>query len=170
MPSAPAFSIARLCASLLVAAATRCLVYPLSCQSQQPAAPAQRQPVLVELFTSEGCSDCPPADALMAQLDQKKFVPGAQAIVLSEHVTYWNHQVWSDPFSFDAIDVRQQNYGQQFGLGSVYTPQMVVDGAAEFVGSDAVKLNRAVAHAAATPKLALTIADAHRTVDGSVVF
>ena len=155
--------------ALAVAVASAFLLLVRSGESQT-SAPALRQPVLVELFTSEGCSDCPPADALLAQLAQKQFVPGAQAIVLSELVTYWNHQGWSDPFSFDAIDVRQQNYAQQFGLGSVYTPQMVIDGAAEFVGSDGAKLNRAVAHAAATPKLALNIADAHRTVDDSVVF
>jgi hypothetical protein len=156
--------------ALTIAAASVLLLLAQSDESRTAAAPAQRQPVLVELFTSEGCSDCPPADELLAQLDQKQFVAGAQAIVLSEHVTYWNHQGWSDPFSFDAIDGRQQNYAQLFGLGSVYTPQMVVDGAAEFVGSDAAKLNRTVARAAAKPKLALAIGDAHRSADGSVVF
>jgi hypothetical protein len=135
-----------------------------------PVAAVSRQPVLVELFTSEGCSDCPPADALLARLDQQQFVPGADAIVLSEHVTYWNHLGWSDPFSFDAIDRRQQTYAQDFNLNSVYTPQMVVDGASEFVGSDSAKLNLAVARAASAPKPALTIDDAHRAPDGSVVF
>ncbi len=170
MPWRTHLLLRHICTALAIVAASVFLLLAQSDESRTAAAPAQRQPVLVELFTSEGCSDCPPADELMAQLDKKQFVTGAQAIVLSEHVTYWNHQGWSDPFSFDAIDVRQQNYAQQFGLGSVYTPQMVVDGAAEFVGSDAAKLNRAVAHAAVTPKLALNIADAHRTADGSVVF
>jgi len=145
------------------------LAVPRIAHSQRSSS-AERQPVLVELFTSEGCSDCPPADALLAKLDQQQFVPGAEAIVLSEHVTYWNHLGWSDPFSFDAIDSRQQNYAQQFGLDSVYTPQMVVDGAAQFVGSDVTKLDRAVARAAAAPKPALAIGDAHRAPDGSLVF
>jgi hypothetical protein len=132
--------------------------------------PEQRQPVLVELFTSEGCSDCPPADALLAKLDQQQFISGAEAIVLSEHVTYWNHLGWSDPFSFASIDARQQNYAQHFGLDSVYTPQMVVDGAAQFVGSDSAKLKQAVARAATAPKPALAISNAQRAPDGTVVF
>jgi hypothetical protein len=90
--------------------------------------------------------------------------------VLSEHVTYWNHLGWRDPFSLDAMDQRQQNYAKQFALDSVYTPQMVVDGAAELVGSDAAKLNRAVARAASTPKPALTIANVHRAPGGAVDF
>ncbi len=139
-------------------------------QTSRPTAPAQRQPVLVELFTSEGCSDCPPADALLAQLDARQFVPGAQAIVLSEHVTYWNHLGWRDPFSFADIDARQQNYAQQFVLDSVYTPQIVVDGSEQLVGGNSAELTRAVSRAAAIPKLALTIADVHRAPDGSVVF
>jgi hypothetical protein len=140
----------------------------LSGQAAQSA--AHRQPVLVELFTSEGCSDCPPADALLAQLDTAQSVPGAQAIVLSEHVTYWNHLGWRDPFSLDAMDQRQQNYARQFSLSSIYTPQVVVDGAQELVGGDAVKLNRAVARAATTPKPTLAVGDAHRGPDGSVQF
>ena len=134
-------------------------------------APAvHRQPVLVELFTSEGCSDCPPADALLAQLDQQQFVPGAEAIVLSEHVTYWNHQGWRDPFSFDLIDQRQQQYARKFMLSDVYTPQMVVDGAEQFVGSNAAKLQVAVAKEAAKPKLDVQIAGAHIAPDGPVSF
>jgi hypothetical protein len=129
----------------------------------------QRQPVLVELFTSEGCSDCPPADALVARLDATQFVPGAQAIVLSEHVTYWNHDGWTDPFSSEEMTRRQETYQWHFSLNSSYTPQVVVDGAAQFVGSDVAALTRAVASAAAAPKAELAIEDA-RWEGGTVHF
>ena len=124
-----------------------------------------RQPVLVELFTSEGCSSCPPADALLARLDTTQFVPGAQAIVLSEHVTYWNQLGWRDPFSMESMTERQQQYALHFGLDSAYTPQAVVDGAAELVGSDAGAMSRAVAHAAQAAKQALTIGAVSRQQD-----
>ena len=129
-----------------------------------------RQPVLVELFTSEGCSDCPPADVLLDQLDTQQFVPGAEAIVLSEHVTYWNHQGWRDPFSFDEMDYRQQMYARQFGLPDVYTPQAIVDGAQQFVGNDLAKLRTAVAHAAAMPKVGITIENAYQGASGAIDF
>lgn len=120
----------------------------------------QRVPVLVELFTSEGCSDCPPADALLGQLDTKQPIAGAQAIVLSEHVTYWNHDGWRDPFSLDAMTDRQENYDRHFGLASSYTPQMVVDGATQFVGSRTHDLVAAMESAAKTAKQPLTIENA----------
>jgi hypothetical protein len=151
----------------LMAVATA-LCMPARAQSAKPRQ-AARVPVLVELFTSEGCSDCPPADQLLERLDKEQFVPGADAIVLSEHVTYWNRLGWRDPFSLDLADVRQDNYGRQFGLSSVYTPQAVVDGAWEFVGSDEAKMREFVAEGAAAPKKLLTIGGAH-FVDGAVEF
>jgi len=129
-------------------------------QSGQSDKNAQRVPVLVELFTSEGCSDCPLADALLAEIDAKQFAPGAEAIVLSEHVTYWNHLGWRDPFSMDTMTQRQEAYVRRFGLDSAYTPQMVVDGTSQFVGSDGRALLSAVNKAATRPKLALLIENA----------
>jgi hypothetical protein len=126
-------------------------------QAGQSDTKAQTVPVLVELFTSEGCSDCPPADALLTELDAKQFVPGTEAIVLSEHVTYWDHQGWRDPFSLETMTQRQEEYVRRFGLDSAYTPQMVVDGSSQFVGSNGRALLAAVTKAAAKPKASLAI-------------
>src|ERR1700687_1704136 len=88
-------------------------------------------PILIELFTSEGCSSCPPADAALQRLHEKQPVPGVQLLVLSEHVDYWNNLGWADPFSSEIFSDRQSRYG-----GRIYTPQVRVDGRADVVGSD----------------------------------
>lgn len=146
---------------LFLAIAVGCATLYAAPPSSPAASPGQRVPVLVELFTSEGCSDCPPADSLLAQLDSKQPISDAHAIVLSEHVTYWNHGGWRDRFSLDDIDQRQKEYVFRFGLQDSYTPQMVVDGATQFVGNDPQKLEQAVRNAAATPKQSLSIENAH---------
>ena len=159
----------RSCRVILLAAVASGLASPLACQDSQQAAPTKPVPVLVELFTSEGCSDCPPADALLAKLDATQPITGAQAIVLSEHVTYWNHQGWTDPFSLDAMTDRQEQYVRQFGLESSYTPQMVVDGSEQFVGSNARALVAAVEKEVNKPKQSLAIAEA-KWNDGAAQF
>jgi hypothetical protein len=92
-------------------------------------------PVVVELFTSEGCSSCPPADALLIKLTEKQGAEKEQIIALEEHVDYWDQLGWRDPFSSAEWTGRQESYAATFGHGSVYTPQMVVDGRAALVGS-----------------------------------
>src|SRR3989442_4215485 len=115
-------------------------------------------PVVVELFTSEGCSSCPPADALLQQLANAASASGPKIIALGEHVDYWDHQGWKDRFSSAALTNRQQRYAARFNNESIYTPQMVVDGRAELVGSDANAARRAIDRAAAARHGAVRIA------------
>ena len=117
-----------------------------------PAPGAAQTPVIVELFTSEGCSSCPPADALLSRFERRAPVPGTRVIALGEHVDYWNHGGWADRFSSSRYSARQSDYSRAFGLDQVYTPQMVVDGHAQFVGSDEDAARAAIARAARQPK------------------
>ena len=114
-------------------------------------------PVLVELFTSEGCSSCPPADALLEKLDPAQPVNGAELIVLSEHVDYWNYIGWKDPYSSHDYSERQSAYASRFGRGSIYTPQMVIDGHLELVGSDERGAIRAIENETKIAKVSLTL-------------
>ncbi len=98
-----------------------------------------RAPVVVELFTSQGCSSCPAADAFLGELAARDDI-----IALSEHVDYWNYIGWVDPFASEVNTKRQKAYMRWLGAGYVYTPQMVIDGASHVVGSDRDAVNRAI--------------------------
>ena len=115
------------------------------------AADSARAPVLVELFTSEGCSSCPPADRLLESLDP-------QAIVLSEHVDYWDRLGWRDPYSAHANTLRQEGYARGFGINGPYTPQMVIDGATEFVGNDSRRALDEISRARTREKIGVHLA------------
>ena len=115
-----------------------------------------RAPILVELFTSEGCSSCPPADRLLESLDP-------QVIVLSEHVDYWDRLGWRDPFSAHANTLRQEGYARGFGTTGPYTPQMVIDGVTEFVGNDSRRAMDEIARARTREKIGVHLA---RTASG----
>ena len=126
----------------------------------QPRAASEepRTPVIVELFTSEGCSSCPPADELLIMLDEQQPVAGALVIPLSEHVDYWNGLGWPDPFASTVFTQRQEQYARALPTRGLYTPQMVVDGRMEFVGSRRDTAREAIARAAAAPKAAVSLA------------
>ncbi len=112
---------------------------------------AERVPIVVELFTSEGCSSCPPADTLLASLSRMQS-PEIEIIALGEHVDYWNELGWKDRFSTHEYTVRQEDYAQQFHLGSPYTPQMVIDGNDQFVGNDEREARKIIASASRRQK------------------
>ena len=124
------------------------------------------RPVIVELFTSEGCSSCPPADALLKRLSDQQPLEGVEIVALEEHVDYWNHLGWTDPFSSGGFSQRQSEYAYIFGRDSVYTPQMVVDGQYEFVGSRSGEAREAIQKAASLPKLDITLNTAANSAPG----
>jgi hypothetical protein len=148
--------------ALVLAALSSCT--PATERSAYAGPPGERQPVILELFSSEGCSSCPPADIVLASLSKGQPVPGAEVIALELHVDYWNYLGWSDPFSDAAYSARQRAYGAAFHQRGIYTPQLVVDGHAELLGSDAGGAKEAILTASRTPKARVTIA----TKDGKI--
>src|ERR1700674_307101 len=140
------------------------LLLAVSCQagsSQNAAGTASsasaRVPVVLELFSSEGCSSCPPADALLAKLEEQQPVAGAEIIALEEHVDYWDHQGWVDPFSSGQWTQRQHVYAAGFADHGVYTPELVVHGRSGFVGSHESDAYRAIATAVAQPRTDVSV-------------
>ena len=129
----------------------RKLVFLAVCGAVLSATEPSRLPVLVELFTSEGCSSCPPADRILEQLDP-------QVVVLSEHVDYWDRLGWKDRFSSHSVTQRQEDYARLLHLDGPYTPQMVVDGTTEFNGSDGARARQVLTAEAQRPRAAVHIA------------
>ncbi len=117
----------------------------------------KKVPVLVELFTSEGCSSCPPADRVLAQLEKERTTADAEIITLALHVDYWNYLGWKDEFSSSVYSQRQNGYAEKFNLDSIYTPQMVVDGQNQFVGSNLGTAQKAISEAAKSQKANIEI-------------
>ncbi len=116
-----------------------------------------KKTVVVELFTSEGCSSCPPADYVLSRLGSVQPVQDVEVITLGQHVDYWNRLGWKDVYSSSEMSARQNEYAQAFNSDQVYTPQMVVDGSTEFVGSNMQKAQAAIIEAAKLAKATVEI-------------
>jgi len=158
MPN-PSIILGAVAASVLLAAG--------AALSQTAPAAAPRTPVIVELFTAEGCSSCPPADNLLAALERIQPIDGVEVIALGEHVDYWDQYGWQDRFSSGAYTARQHDYGDKLRVPEPYTPQMIVDGTSQFNGTDAAAARRALDAAAHKPHLTLALTSP--TVDGRAV-
>jgi hypothetical protein len=139
-------------------------------KAQASAVDAGRKPVVVELFTSEGCSSCPPADALLLQqLQQQQPVAGVEIIALEEHVDYWNHDGWIDPYSSAEWTERQQDYAALF-RDDPYTPELVVNGHSQFVGNNARKAESEIGKAAGSLKTEVKLTSGSPEAKGSQRF
>lgn len=145
----------------LTLAAAGCLLALALAAGMSAAPPAAGDetltPVLVELFTSQGCSSCPPADDLLRTLERNQPVNGALIIPLSEHVDYWNRLGWRDPYSSRRFSERQREYADSIGIDALWTPMMVVDGDTAIIGSRPIAAREAVLHARKAPKGRLAV-------------
>jgi len=137
--------------------------------TQNSAVETGRTPVLVELFTSEGCSSCPPADVLLQKLEQQQPVPGAEIIALEEHVDYWNHDGWIDPYSSPEWTQRQEDYAALFKKDP-YTPEIVVDGRTQCLGSNPREVGLEIQDAARNLKTEIAITAEQPDTKGSQRF
>ncbi len=127
--------------SLSIAALASCL-----------AAPLQARPIVLELFTSQGCSSCPPADALLTELAGR-----GDLLPLAFHVDYWNRLGWRDEYSSPKFTLRQRDYAELFPDGQVYTPQLVINGSRQVVGSDRFAVQVALKAAKSDPDIAMQL-------------
>jgi hypothetical protein len=131
------------------------MLCPLAAQ-----AAAKRTAVVIELFTSEGCSSCPPVDALLSELEAKQPIEGVEIIPLEEHVDYWNHDGWQDPFSGQEWTQRQQQYVAKFNGETPYTPQMILNGGKVMALKNSAEVQEDILQAAKEQKMDVSVVEA----------
>ena len=146
-----------------------CLLISLTLCGVPTAQSQDNRPVIiVELFTSEGCSSCPPADGWLESLERKQPISNARIVGLEEHVDYWNHLGWRDPFAAPQYSARQNDYGQRFRVESLFTPQIIVNGQKPNDGGDFRSVQRRLNEAMVEAAYALTLTPEHNPKDSSL--